>query len=83
MGFLIASIDVSAEQREALLSLLPQMTEDQLDELAGVLEVDYLQAGTKQQDEKFVSDLKKVEQKHEQNIRQINDHAAQELDAIA
>ena len=83
MGFLIASLEMSAEQREAMLSLLPQMTEVQLEELTNVLEASYLQAATKKQDEQFVEELKNVEEKYQQKVRDINADTAKELDAIA
>ena len=83
MGFLIASLEMSAEQREAMLSLLPQMTEVQLEELTNVLEASYLQAATKKQDKQFVEELKNVEEKYQQKVRDINADTAKELDAIA
>ena len=83
LGFLIASLDISAEQREALFSLLPQMTEAQLDDLANVLEANYLQAATKKSDEQLVGELKNIEEKYRQTVRQINANTAKELDAIA
>lgn len=83
LGFLIASLDVSAEQREALFSLLPQMTEAQLEELANVLEANYLQASTKEQDAQLNGELKNIEEKYRQTIQRINANTAKELDAIA
>ena len=83
LGFLIASLEMSAEQREAMLSLLPQMTEVQLEELTNVLEASYLQAATKKQDKQFVEELKNVEEKYQQKVRDINADTAKELDAIA
>ena len=83
LGVLIASLEMSAEQREAMLSLLPQMTEVQLEELTNVLEASYLQAATKKQDKQFVEELKNVEEKYQQKVRDINADTAKELDAIA
>ena len=83
MGFLIASLNISAEQREALLSLLPQMTEAQLGDLANVLEANYLQAATKKSDGQLADELKNTEEKYRQTVRQINANTAKELDAIA
>ena len=83
LGFLIASLEMSADQREAMLSLLPEMTEAQLNELLEILEVSYLHAATKKQDDQFVSDLKNIEEKYEQKIKQINKNTAKELDSIA
>ena len=83
LGFLVASLDVSAEQREALLSLLAEMTEAQLDDLAEVLEANYLQTATKQSDKKLSGELKNIEDKYQQTMSQVNANTAKELDAIA
>ncbi|KKR34395.1 MAG: hypothetical protein UT67_C0016G0002 [Candidatus Magasanikbacteria bacterium GW2011_GWA2_40_10] len=83
LGFLIASLEMSAEQREAMLSLLPEMTEAQLNELLEILEVSYLHAATKEQDKKFVEELKSVEKKYEEKIHEINEETNKELDSIA
>ena len=83
VGFLIASLDVSAEQREAMLSLLPEMTEAQLEEFTNALEASYLQAATKQPDEQLNNELKNIDEKYQQTIRQVNANTAKELDAIS
>lgn len=83
LGFLIASLEMSADQREAMFSLLPEMTEAQLNELLEVLEVSYLHAATKDVDKKFVEELKGVEEKYEEKIHEINEETNKELDSIA
>lgn len=83
MGFLIASLEMSTEQREALLSLLPEMTEDQLNELTDVLEASYLQAATKDVDKQFADELKQVEEKYNQKVHDINTETNKDLDSIA
>jgi hypothetical protein len=83
LGFLIASLEMSAEQREAMLSLLPEMTEVQLEELTDVLEASYLQAATQAVDEKFVGELKKIEENYEEAVGQVNANTAKELDSIS
>ena len=82
LGFLIASLDVSAEQREAMFSLLPEMTEAQLEEFANVLEANYLQAATKEQEAKLNGELKNIEEKYKQAVHEVNANTAKELDAI-
>lgn len=83
LGFLIASLEMSSEQREAMLSLLPEMTEAQLEELTDVLEASYLQAATKDVDEKFVGELKNIEEKYEEAVGRVNANTAKELDSIS
>ncbi len=83
LGFLIASLEMSAQQREALLSLLPEMTEEQLEELTEVLEASYLQAATADIDKKFAKELENVEKEYQQTMREINKNTNKELDSIA
>ncbi len=83
LGFLIATIEMSAEQREAMFSLLPEMTEAQLDELAEILEASYLQATTKNVDKEFVGELKNIEEKYEEAVEKVNTNTAKELDSIS
>lgn len=83
LGFLIASLDVTAEQREALLSLLPEMTAVQLEDLSNILEASYLQAATKDEDAKLSGELKNIETEYEEKISQINENTAEALDDIA
>lgn len=83
LGFLIAALEMSAEQREAMFSLLPEMTESQLEELTDVLEASYLQAATKNVDEQFVGKLKNIEEKYEEKVGEINANTAKELDSIS
>ena len=83
LGFLIATIEMSAEQREAMFSLLPEMTEAQLDELAEILEASYLQATTKNVDKEFFGELKNIEEKYEEAVEKVNTNTAKELDSIS
>lgn len=83
LGFLIASLEMSAEQREAMFSLLPEMSETQLEELTDVLEASYLQAATKKQDEEFVDELKNIKEKYEEKVGEINANTTKELDSIS
>lgn len=83
LGVLIASLNISEEERESLLSLLPHMTEAQLEELTSALEVNYLQAATKKADEKLAEDLQKADNTFQDRIQQINKQTSKELDSIA
>ena len=62
-----------AEQREALLSLLPEMTAVQLEDLSNILEASYLQVATKDEDAKLSGELKNIETEYEEKISQINE----------
>ena len=83
LGFLIASLEMSAQQREAMLSLLPEMTEEQLDELTEVLEASYLQAATADVDKKLAKDLESVEEDYKKSVKSINKNTNKELDSIS
>lgn len=82
LGVLIASLNISEEEREALLSLLPQMTEAQLEEFTNVLEVKYLQAATKDQDAKLAEDLQAVDDKFQEELGKVNADTIKALDNI-
>ena len=82
LGFLIASLEMSAQQREAMLSLLPEMTEEQLDELSEVLEASYLQAATADVDKKLAKELETVENEYQKSVKSINKNTNKELDSI-
>lgn len=82
LGVLIASLNITDEEKEALLSLLPQMTEGQLVELTNVLEAKYLQAATKEQDAKLAGDLQVIDDKFEEGLGKVNADTIKALDNI-
>ena len=82
LGILVASLNISEEERDALLSLLPQMTEVQLEEFTNVLEVKYLQAATKEQDTKLAEDLQVVDDKFQEELSKVNAETIKALDNI-
>lgn len=82
LGLLIASLDISPEEREALFALLPQMTEKQLEEFSAALEVSYLQAATKKEDQKLAEDLKNIDQNFQTKLDQLDSETIKKLDSI-
>lgn len=82
LGFLIAALEISEEERGALFSLLPQMTEAQLTELTNVLEANYLHAASKNPDEQLAGALNNAKEKYQQTIRRVNANTVKELDSI-
>jgi hypothetical protein len=82
LGMLIASLSISEQEREAVLSLLPQMSEKQLEEFTQALEVSYLQAATKEHDEKLAQDLRVTNDTFEKKMQQINNDTNKALDAV-
>ncbi|MBP6859058.1 MAG: hypothetical protein KBC69_00325 [Candidatus Magasanikbacteria bacterium] len=82
LGFLIASLDISPEEREALFALLPQMTEKQLEEFSAALEVSYLQAATKKQDQTLAEELKNTDQNFQTTVDRLSSDTIKQLDSI-
>ncbi len=82
LGILIASLKITDEEREAMLSLLPHMTETQLENFIQALEINYLQAMTQDQDKKLAEDLQKVDEVFQAKVAQINANTNKELDFI-
>jgi transcriptional regulator of heat shock response len=81
LGVLIASLKISAQEQEALLALLPQMDEEQLDRLSSILEASYLQHATAAQDAQLAEALQKIDQKFTDRFANINTHTNKQLDS--
>ena len=82
LGVLIASLKITDQAREAMLSLLPHMTEAQLEDFTKALEINYLQAMTQDQDKKLAEDLQKVDEDFQAKVTQINADTNKALDSI-
>ncbi len=82
LGVLIASLKITDQEREAMLSLLPHMTEAQLEDFTKALEINYLQAMTQDQDKKLAEDLQKVDEDFQAKVTQINADTNKALDSI-
>lgn len=82
LGLLIVSLKITDQEREAMLSLLPHMSETQIDDLINALEINYLQAMTQDKDSKLAQDLQKAEEDFQAKILQINANTNQALNSI-
>ena len=80
LGFLIASLKVSNKAKEALLSLLDQMTEDQIDRLVNILEANFLNAVTQDSDQELGKKLKELGEIFFNKIDEINKDTEQAAD---
>ena len=80
LGFLIASMNLHDKEKEALLSLLPQMTEQQLNEFIHILEANFLNAATQDADKQLASQLEEINQKYDNKVEEANAQATEELD---
>lgn len=81
LGIILSELKIDDETRQAFLDILPSLTLEQIDELLNTLEVKYLDAATRSEDEKFKQDLLKIkndfEKAQEQNdlktLKQLED----------
>lgn len=79
LGFLIAGLNLSDEVKESLISILPQMTPEQLDRLISILESTYLNAKTAGIDQDFQIALKKIQNGYEKEANSANKNALDDL----
>jgi len=79
LGFLIAASKMSDDEKQALLTLLPQMTGAQLLELTNVLENKFAEVISAGDDAKLVEDLEQVKADYADKQEKINQQA---LDAM-
>lgn len=82
LGLLIVSLKITDNEREAMLALLPHMSEEQLNDFIDALEINYLQAMTQEQDNKLAEDLQKVDERFAVTISQINADTNKALNSI-
>ncbi|MBT4516519.1 MAG: hypothetical protein HOC78_01345 [Candidatus Komeilibacteria bacterium] len=61
LAFLLASLNIDEKQKQAWITLLPEMSLDQLDKLLNVLEAKYLDQNSQGADQEFKKDLTKIQ----------------------
>lgn len=72
LGFLINALNVPQEQKQAWLTLLPEMSLEQIERLADILENQYLQQQTKAIDKDLEKDLSKIKDEHNQALKDLD-----------
>jgi len=78
LGFLISALNVADEVKEALLVLLPQMTEQQLWDFSEILEQAYINDKTIEFDQQLIADLKSIVESYDsQSVGLLNETADQ------
>ena len=82
LGLLIISLKITDDEREAMLALLPRMTEIQIDDFIEALEINYLQAMTQEEDKKLAQGLQKVEENFQLKVSQIILETNKALDLV-
>lgn len=82
LGYLISTLNVSDKIKDSFLAVLPQMSLDQIGKLIELLEQNYVQQKTMDLDQKLEEELKKIKGEHNQEIKEVNDNVASQLDDL-
>ncbi|MDA2922891.1 hypothetical protein MYX07_06540 [Patescibacteria group bacterium AH-259-L07] len=72
LGFLIAALNISDIEKEAWLTLLPNMSLEQIERLGNILESKYTDQQTKGIDEELRSDLEKIKTEYDKKVGGLN-----------
>lgn len=81
-GFLVASLPIEDDVKEALLALAEKISAEELNALASALEVAYLDAQTQAVDMDFKSKLQQLKSETDQKQKQLNDEFLQKLETL-
>lgn len=83
LGVLLAALEGNDEIRDAFITILPELTEQQLQELVQVLEQAAVQNVAGEADNEFTKTLERIRAEYESNQAATEAVAASELDALA
>lgn len=81
-GFLVASLPVGDDVKEALLVLAEKLSSEELGTLINALEVAYLNAQTQAVDADFKNKLQQLKSETDQKDKQLNDEFLQKLETL-
>ncbi len=82
LGFYIASIDLSAETKDALYDMLPHMSLSQLERFVAILEAQYLNVATDDMDKRFASELAQVQEAFDIEQKALDVVATKKIQAL-
>ncbi|PIZ82020.1 MAG: hypothetical protein COY02_00790, partial [Parcubacteria group bacterium CG_4_10_14_0_2_um_filter_41_6] len=82
LAFLIASLNVDNETKEAIMALLPGMSLEQIERFLDILESKYLQQETQGIDEDFKKELERVGDEHKKASFAIDKQALEKIKAM-
>ncbi|MFA5061979.1 MAG: hypothetical protein WC526_02450 [Patescibacteria group bacterium] len=82
LGFLIASLNLPNEARESLLTVLPEMSEEQIDRLMVILEAAYLNQKTGNLDQDLSAKLTTIEAGFNKDMQKADKDALKELSQL-
>ena len=72
LAFLLASLNIKEEQKQAWLTLLPDMSLDQIDRLLNILEAQYLDQNSQGAEQQFKENLEEINDEHRNKIEDLN-----------
>lgn len=82
LGLLIASLNLPDEARESLITVLPEMSAEQIDRLISILEAAYLNQKTGNLDQDLSKKLAAIETGFEKDMQKADKDAIKELDQL-
>ncbi len=83
LGFLIAALAVEDEVKESLLSLLPEMTPEQIERLSDILESAYLGEQTVSADNELKSELERIKIEYLSNKSELEGKTITKLEVLS
>lgn len=82
LGFLIASLNLPNEARESLLTVLPEMSVEQIDRLVSILEAAYLNQKTGNLDQDLSAKLAAAQTGFDKDMQKADKDALKELSQL-
>jgi hypothetical protein len=81
LAYLLAAADIPQEVKEAWVTLIPEMTLEQIDKLMVILER-YVTSGMAKEFEDFKNDVLKIQADHQAKVQKSEDNAMGQLDEL-
>jgi hypothetical protein len=83
LAFLLASLNIDEQQKQAWLTLLPEMSLDQLDRLLNILEAKYLDQNSQGADQEFKKDLEKIQTTHDKKTQDLKQSTLDKIKGLS
>lgn len=82
LGILLASLNLSEEEIEAWLTIIPEMSWEQINRLTDLLENAYADASTGDIDDGFRKEMEKIKEEYDRDIKSLDDEAVENIKAL-
>ncbi|MBU2579110.1 hypothetical protein KKA09_03270 [Patescibacteria group bacterium] len=83
LGFLVASANISDEEKAGFIKIIPEMSLEQVARLIKILETKYIGEKTQDIDKQFKKDLEEIKSKYEEKREELNKDTLDKLQKIA